>query len=257
MAVTTRIRFLGINICSADGWADGTRQVRLRDLIRSYAPSVVLSQENNIFDWFVSANGLGINWAYRRHSNSNVMWDTNQHDFVSYEQFDLPTPSGAQYATRRMVGVKLRMKATQQEFWAYAAHFMPGTDAVARDFQAQEMAACLDIIGARDPANSVFGVDQNHDGMLDGPRLQARTHAARMFDLRNKLATKSDFGPGRIAESDYNTFTGYNQPARENEWIDDLYTGDNMQPYYARVVDTWTNDVTDHAGLLATISRLT
>jgi len=227
----------------------------MRDLIRAWAPSIVTSQENNIFDWFVSAPGLGTNWQYRRHSNSNVMWDSNQHQFLSYGQYDLPTPVGPGYSTRRMVGVLLRNKTTLQDQWVYSAHFMPGLGAFERDWQRQQMAACLNVIQSNDPANSFFGVDMNDDS-INGPRLQARSHASRMYDLRNKLATLDEYGPGRVLDGDYNTYTGYNEPAREKKWIDDVFTGDNLLPYYFRMINTWTDDITDHAAQLVSTIRL-
>lgn len=256
--MNARVAILNINMAAVDGWGDGTRQVAIRDMIRAQGASVVTSQENNLYNWFCSASGLGTNWFFRRHGNSNIMFDGNQHDLVdnTYYQLDLPTPVGPGYSTRRLVGLQLLNKAAQQTFWVHATHFQPGTDEFNRGWQAQQMEACLDAIGSRDPANAVFGLDMNDSRTLEGPRVQARNHPSRMFDLRNKLACVSEYGPGRCSNGDLNTFTGYVAPARGKEWIDDLLTGDNLLPYYMRMVDTWTDDLTDHAAQRMSFIRL-
>ena len=52
-----------------------------------------------------------------------------------------------------------------------------------------------------------------------------------------------------------NTFNGWQPPKHDGFWIDDILTGDNFQPYYARVIDT--NGASDHQWIIASSIQLT
>jgi endonuclease/exonuclease/phosphatase family protein len=257
MTVTTRVRLLTANfrlapesaedIAAGHGWEDGRRDLTV-DLLKAWRPSVICGQECSTVIRDDLAVALGGNWRRSRSGNVVVWFDSNQHTLLGFDQFNLPSPpavEGATFDPRRLVLVHLRMQATGDDWWAASTHFTPGEP----DWQTRQMRAAVGFITDNgDLRNTIFGGDINA-GSTDtpGPRQVART--AGLYDLRGKLAAP------RIKNVTSNTFNGWEPARHDGFWIDDILTGDNFQPYYARVIDT--NGASDHQWIIASSIQLT
>ena len=218
-------------------------------LLKAWKPSVICAQECSTVIRADLLIGLGANWRYIRNGNVGVFYDSNQHNLISSKTAMLPAapnPDGTAGDPRRLVLVKLKMKATGDDWWAAATHLTAGGDPA---WRVKQMAAVVAFIKANgDPASTILGGDINSSLMDDeGPRTVAR--AAGLFDLRSKLAAP------RIRNVDYGTFNNWSPTLHNSLWIDDVCTGENFQPYYSRVVET--NGASDHNWVLASSIQLT
>ena len=257
MTVTTRIRMLTANfrvapesaedIAAGHGWDDGRKDLTI-NLLKAWKPSFISGQECSTIIREDLAIALGSNWRRSRSGNVVVWFDSNHHTLLGFDRVNLPSPppsEGATFDPRRLVLVHLRMNATRDDWWAASTHFTPGQP----DWQTRQMQAAVRFITDHgNPRDTIFGGDFNAGGTdTSGPRQIAR--AAGLFDLRAKLAAP------RIRNVTSNTFNGWQPPKHDGFWIDDILTGDNFQPYYARVINT--NGASDHQWIIASSIQLT
>jgi hypothetical protein len=255
--ITTRVRLLTANfrlepvpgdIAAGRGWP--VRKPLTIALLKEWKPSVICGQEcSNIIRADI-ATALGANWKLVHNGNVIIFYDSNQHDLISSARTMLPTPAAPDGTTdpRRLQLAQLQMKATGQNWWAASTHFSAGVNE--GPWKIKQMQAIIDYIKANgDLANTILGGDINSSLTdSDGPRKTAR--AGGLWDLRNKLAL------ARIRNGTSNTFNSWQQPVpHNNSWIDDVFTGDNFQPYYSRVIDT--NGASDHQFIVASSIQLT
>jgi endonuclease/exonuclease/phosphatase family metal-dependent hydrolase len=256
MSIQTRIRLMSANfrltpespedIAAGHTWA--VRKPLTINLLKTWAPSVICGQECSTTIRNDLATGLGSPWKFIRNGNVIIFYDTNHHNLISSKTAMLPTAAGPDGTTdpRRLVLIRLQMKATGAHWWAASTHFTAGGDPA---WRVKQMTAVLDFIKANgDLANTILGGDVNSSLMDDeGPRTVAR--AAGLFDLRSKLAAP------RIRNVTATTFPGWVEPSpHDNRWIDDICAGENFQPYYGRVVET--NGASDHNFLIASSIQL-
>jgi hypothetical protein len=255
MVASTRVRGLVANfrlepedaddIAAGHAWTNGRRDATAAtfDRIRGAGlmPSVIMGQECSTTLRSDLWDILGRDrWLLVRNGNVIVLWDGAQHESLDAGTARLPTPvqpDGSPGDPRRLVWVELRVKGTGDRFWAASSHFTVG-DAV---WQRQQMAAVVDLLP--NPRNTIFGADINNDVMEgDCPRSIAR--AGGLFDLRSKLALP------RITNVSFNSFNGWATTRRDGLWIDDLFTGNNLQPYYGNMIRTEIEGASDHNWLL-------
>ena len=248
MAKVQRVEFLKIRALSANfrfepvpedeatghGWAD--RKEAAIALIKKWSPSVIFAQECSSQIRADLLAGLGTNWGYWRNGNVSVWADKAVHERVSYDNtITLPTQpdaDGSPGDPRRLVWVKFRHKITARYWYGAASHFSAQTDPIWPRQQMEAVVAALPDI-----RNTILGVDMNSSVMTGlSPRSVARD--AGLTDLRAK------FGEWSIRDATANTYTGWSETIFGSEWIDDIFTGGNFQPYYGRVV--LTEEASDH-----------
>lgn len=267
MTLTTRIRMMTANfrlapesaedIAAGHAWEDGRRELTV-ELLRYWKPSVICGQECSMVIRADLAAALGTQWRFGRNGNVIIWFDGRQHNFISSWTHMLPSPppvEGATFDPRRLMLMRLQMKATGDHFWVASTHFTPGEP----EWQVKQMEAAVEFIAdTGNIRNTIFGGDFNAGGTdTEGPRDIARD--AGLFDLRAKLAAP------RIKNVESNTYNGWQPALRDGFWIDDVLTGENFQPYYARVIDTLhdprtgtpTRGASDHQWIIASSIQLT
>lgn len=245
----TRVRLLSANfrlepesaedIEAGHTWA--VRRPLVSGLLDYWSPSIICGQECSTqirADLTADLSG----WRMVRNGNVSVWWDTGQHTLISSGATMLPTPprdDGLPIDPRRLVLARLQVKSTGDHLWVASTHFTAG-DPV---WQPQQMAAAVAYVTTNgNVRNTILAGDFNAGGTdTESPREIARDGG--LFDLRSKLAAP------RIRNVDWNTYNGWQPTKRDGWWIDDVLTGENLQPYYARVVDT--SGASDHGWLLA------
>jgi hypothetical protein len=250
MSIQTRIRLMSANfrlepvpedIAAGRGWP--VRKQPTIDLLKAWKPSVICGQECSTTIRADLLIGLGSNWRYIRNGNVIVFYDINQHNLISSKTAMLPTPplpDGSPGDPRRLVLVRLQMKATGAHWWAASTHFTAGGDPVWRVKQMQAVVAFIKANG--DLANTILGGDINSSLMDDpGPRTVGRT--AGLYDLRSKLAL------AQIRNGTSSTFNDWEPALQSGRWIDDVFTSSNFQPYYSRIIPT--EGASDHEWIVA------
>jgi hypothetical protein len=251
MSAQTRIRLMSANfrltpespedVAAGHTWA--VRKPLTINLLKTWAPSVICGQECSTTIRNDLAAGLGANWKFVRNGYVIIFYDTNHHNLISSKTAMLPTAPGPDGTTdpRRLVLVRLQMKATGAHWWAASTHFTAGGDPA---WRIKQMTAVVGYIKANgDLTNTILGGDVN-SSLVDpvSPRSIARD--AGLFPLRDKLAAP------RIRNVTGTTFTNWVEPSpQDGRWIDDCLSGENFVPYYGRVVET--NGASDHNYLLA------
>lgn len=249
MTVCTRIRLLTANFritpvpedtATGHDWTAVRKKLTV-DLLKYLNPNVIAGQECATLIRTDLQAALGASWKFVRSGNVIVWYNTNSHSLVDSVIFNLPSPAAADGTIdpRRLVLVKLKMKATGDEWWAASTHFTAGQP----DWQEKQMEAAVAFIASKGiTRNLIFGGDFNAGGTTaDTPRAAAR--AGGLFPLRDKLAAP------RIGNVTSNSFNNFQLPLRDGFWIDDILTGDQWQPYWGRVVDT--NGASDHQWIIA------
>jgi hypothetical protein len=212
------------------------------DLLKDWHPSVICGQECSTVIRNDLLAALGANWKYVRNGNVIVLFDSNQHTLISSKTAMLPTAPGPDGTIdpRRLVLVRLQMKATGAHWWAASTHFTAGGDPA---WRVKQMTAAVGFIKANgDLTNTILGGDVNSSLVDDpGPRTVAR--AAGLFPLRDKLAM------AQIRNGSYDTFNDWLPTLHNGRWIDDVFSGTNFAVYYSRLVETL--GASDHNFLIA------
>lgn len=250
---TTRIRAMTANfrlepeseadIAAGRTW-NPSRRTATVDLINALVPSVIFSQECSHNIRHDLEDMLAPNWVWVGYGHTIIWYSNTHHRLIGWQWFNLPSPEGTD--PRKLIVANFQVKATGDTWTGATTHLTVGNPAQT----VLQMAAAIETIAAYgDLANTIFGGDFNSPDM-DGDSVRTTARGGRLFDLRSKLAT------ARITNVGSSTFNGWANPAPQTgEWIDDILTGDNMQPYYARVVET--APASDHQFIVASSVRVT
>lgn len=271
MTEYTRIRSMACNFRNesddddAAGFGWDVRRPKATGLLKAWKPSVILACECSpkvraglLADLdgarYVEV-GYGVlaggpRWGYARNGNVSVWFSKAHHEAVGSGFAMLPVPDlpdGSPGDYRRLAWVKLRHLLTGNLFYAASSHFSVGNI----HYQNLQMQAVLDNLP--DVRNTIFGVDTNSSVMTGSDHPRAVARAGGLVDLRSKLDTYS------IRDADLSSFNYWRETPRNGQWIDDVFTGGNYQPYYGRVVRTDVGDgpnASDHNWILSSAIQL-
>jgi hypothetical protein len=235
---------LNVNRSSITPWPGRCAKLRrLLDTDECPRPSVLMVQEC-MPDQFADLKAkLGMQGLADSDQNA-VLWDPLHWWREDYARRDIVDG-------RAVVAVYLRHRFGTGA-WFASSHLSPGGDPAEHAMRKRQTVDLLDFLADvhthHDQVSPnpwpVLGTDMNnHLPYEGGPRwLMAQ---AGWLGVR-------DFGI-EVVNGHLGTFESYHQPEDDGQWLDELWMRDTA-PLWARLVDTQALGITDHRGILASLT---